>query len=61
MISKSISNDIPPQMNILNMVIPILMYQYRAFDYPILGPKYGPIPNAKNLVFAQFETKKFPI
>ena len=30
MISKRISNDIPPQMKILNMVIPILM-QFCSF------------------------------
>ena len=28
MISERISDDIPPQMKILNMVIPILMYYY---------------------------------
>ena len=32
MISERISDDIPPQMNILNMVIPILMH-YQHFPF----------------------------
>ena len=28
MISEHISNDIPPQMKILNMVIPVLLHNY---------------------------------
>ena len=37
----------------------------RALDHPILGPKFGPIPNAKKYVFfpipgknSQFDKKK---
>ena len=30
----------------------------RALHHPILGPKFGPIPNAKKyVVFSQFQTK----
>ena len=29
----------------------------RALDQPILGPKFGPIPNAKKYFFPQFQTK----
>ena len=32
MILDCISNDIPPQMNILNMVIPILVYLYACLQ-----------------------------
>ena len=34
------------------MVIPV-----RALDQPNLGPKFGPIPNAKKYVFSQFQMK----
>ena len=33
----------------------------RALDHPILGPKFGPIPNAKKYVFFPIPDKKFPI
>ena len=34
---------------------------YRALDHPILGPKFGPIPNAKKYVFFPIPDKNFPI
>ena len=34
---------------------------FRALDHPILGPKFGPIPNAKKYVFFPIPDKKFPI
>ena len=30
----------------------------RALDHPILGPKFGPIPNAKKYVFSSMQQKK---
>ena len=33
----------------------------RALDHPILGPKFGPIPNAKKYVFFPIPDKKIPI
>ena len=33
----------------------------RALDHPILGPKFGPIPNAKKCFFYPNSTKKIPI
>ena len=33
----------------------------RALDHPILGPKFGPIPNAKKYGFFPIPGKKFPI
>ena len=35
--------------------------QGRALDHPILGPKFGPIPNAKKYVFSPIPEEKFPI
>ena len=34
---------------------------HRALDHPILGPKFGTIPNAKKYVFFPIPDKKFPI
>ena len=36
-------------------------FKRRALDHPILGPKFGPIPNAKKYVFFSIPDKKFPI
>ena len=36
-------------------------YNPRALDHPILGPKFGPIPNAKKYGFFRIPDKKFPI
>ena len=33
----------------------------RALNHPILGPKFGPIPNAKKYVFFPIPDEKFPI
>ena len=33
----------------------------RALDHLILGPKFGPIPNAKKYVFFPIPDEKFPI
>ena len=35
----------------------LILFYYRALDHPILGPKFGPIPNAKKYVFPKFKTK----
>ena len=35
-------------------------YTLRALDHLILGPKWGPIPNAKKYVFSPIPNKKFP-
>ena len=43
--------------NILNRIFILLPGLCRALDHPILGPKFGPIPNAKKYVFPQFQTK----
>ena len=32
----------------------------RALDHPILGPKFGPIPNAKKYIFFPIPDKKNP-
>ena len=32
----------------------------RAFDHPILGPKFGPIPNAKKVCFYSNTRQKIP-
>ena len=32
----------------------------RALNHPILGPKFGPIPNAKKYVFFPIPEKKNP-
>ena len=32
----------------------------RALDHLILGPKFGPIPNAKKYVFSPIPDEKFP-
>ena len=37
----------------------IYMFQIRALDHLILGPKFGPIPNAKKYVFSQFNKNIF--
>ena len=34
---------------------------FRALDHPNLGPKFGPIPNAKKYVFFPNPDEKFPI
>ena len=34
---------------------------HRPLDDPILGPKFGPIPNAKKYVISAILDKKFPI
>ena len=40
------------------MLRDVMQKEVRALDHPILGPKFGPIPNAKKYVFSQFQTKK---
>ena len=47
--------------NILNRIFILLPGLCRAFDHLILGPKFGPIPNAKKYVFPQCQTKKSQI
>ena len=49
--------------NTLPHHIPTLttLAQFRALDHPILGPKFGPIPNAKQYVFFLIPDKKIPI
>ena len=38
-----------------------ILLKGRALDHPILGLKFGPIPNAKKDVFSPIPDKKFPI
>ena len=33
---------------------------YRALDHTILGPTFGPIPNAEKYVFSPIPDKKIP-
>ena len=43
----------------VNFMLVLVSIYIRALDHPILGPKFGPIPNVKKLFFSQFQTKKF--
>ena len=38
-----------------------LLTPSRALYHPILGPKFGPIPNVKKYVFFPIPDKEFPI
>ena len=70
-IPSLLSRDMPgtavtflPLMNVnsfLEFLSLVTMLLTRALDYPILGPKFGPIPNAKKYVFFPIPDKKFPI
>ena len=45
-------------MKILNMVLPILMYQYRALDHPIWGRNMAPFPMPKIMFLPNSRQKK---